>query len=354
MKRIIIAGFIFAICLFITACAANNDNATVESEPPSETSPITPSAPPLIEEEPAAPQDGDMMAFIEVAIDMLFADAPKVFIEQPASMLDYEAVAFIESIIDMFAVGTSKGEIGSALGVIPFRVIPANGGGRPLGESIYRYVLLAAPDYVYEDESDSVDLDAIYDGRLQVVAFIAYDYNDRLAWYSLYYMGEAGIRVIGDGWNSRVTGPDGFVGVCNMLGRGDRREMFEYQRSKLVTPIEYSNIEGYTVYFFEGGMRVFVDDLVSAVARVFVDHRQAGMRTHRFNGIDGGSGYNDVVERFGNDPYIIISDNYGMEQLESVKAYGYWDHCRFVVFFFDDSGGVTATYGFDSHTLPSN
>jgi len=359
MKRYI-ATLVFALGILITACSANSDDMYTEYEMPSETYQVTPTATPtaapipITEETPAEQQEDCMMAFIGAAIDMLVVDTPTVFIEQPACMLDHEAVAFIESIIDMFAVGTLKGEIGRALDVVPFGVFPAYDGWCPPDASHYRYILLAAPGYINECEMDSMDFDAIYDGRLQVVAFVVYDGDNRLYSYTMYYMGETGIREIRDGHNHAITGPrDTRMNLHNVIGNRNSRRPFEHHRSNMHTPIGYSTIDGYTVYFFDVGVRMFIDKTDGAIARIFVDHRQAGTMWFGFNGIFGESNYDDVVAIFGNEPYIVISDDTAVAQLDAVKAYGYWERDRFVVFFFDSNGSVVITYCFDPYALPN-
>ena len=41
MRRIVIIGFVFAICLFIISCSANNEHSPIEHEPPTDTSKIS-------------------------------------------------------------------------------------------------------------------------------------------------------------------------------------------------------------------------------------------------------------------------------------------------------------------------
>ena len=55
MRKFLSVGFILVLCLFIAACSANNENVTVESEPPADISQVAPSLPP--QSQPPAPQE---------------------------------------------------------------------------------------------------------------------------------------------------------------------------------------------------------------------------------------------------------------------------------------------------------
>lgn len=59
MKKYILIGFIVALCLFITACFTNNENASVESEPPADTSQIAPN-PLQTQSPPSVPQEEEV------------------------------------------------------------------------------------------------------------------------------------------------------------------------------------------------------------------------------------------------------------------------------------------------------
>jgi hypothetical protein len=79
----------------------------------------------------------------------------------------------------MLQPGLSKEEIDEAFLVLPQMV--EKGMPDKFVDYSYRYELMKDKDYSYSSEIDSVDIDAIAEGRLQADAFISFDSQNKLA-----------------------------------------------------------------------------------------------------------------------------------------------------------------------------
>jgi hypothetical protein len=95
-------------------------------------------------------------------------------------------------------------------------------------------------------------------------------------------------------------------------------------------------------YYFENGVSAGIGSSVT------INYAQSSDPTvYHFDGIDGTSMYNDVITRFGNDPFI-IREGSTEEYYGAIVSYGYWivPESQFVYFFFDTEGNVVTIHFF--------
>ena len=102
-----------------------------------------------------------------------------------------------------FYIGASKTDIDYALNITPLRVYAAYD-----GTVTYRYDIFAEEGYEFFDALDSLDIEGMRAGLVEVVVFVFFDYQDRLVWYNMYFIVPDGtIYLMRDGGIQHVIPP---------------------------------------------------------------------------------------------------------------------------------------------------
>ena len=91
-------------------------------------------------------------------------------------------------------------------------------------------------------------------------------------------------------------------------------------------------------HYFDTGL--FVEDDHGYVVSLFMVFDDYNRERFHFEGFDGNSTREQVVDLFG-EPYI-IRQGYDEERLGAAFSYGFWRQYTFVMFFFDWEGGLVA------------
>ncbi|MDR1540944.1 MAG: copper amine oxidase N-terminal domain-containing protein [Clostridiales bacterium] len=124
-----------------------------------------------------------------ISFKKIDAGDPDLYSNLYASNGTNDILAEAETFRLRLAVGkTTKNEVDSMSRVEPVNVLDP----MTLKRSVYRYDVIKAPDYRYEDLYDSLDLDGMAEGRVELALFAKYDGDGLLSSYNICYIVESG------------------------------------------------------------------------------------------------------------------------------------------------------------------